>query len=185
MLLIIYSSFLIALADIFSITTLTLTFMRFQAGVASLKWICIQGFLGLILAIIFSYIISLFLKYHLDLVLRNVTTIEQLDEKRGNPMQFSFDMGREWNWNFVFGKNQWLWFIPYDQGSAAPIGDGTVFMKQNLIDKSSSKDEENFYQNDVYDQASWQNDENFNDPLNLQNEFYTSKNNPLSQNLVI
>ncbi len=70
-------------------------------------------------------------------------------------MQYSYDMGREWNWNFVFGKNHWLWFLPYDQGIAGPIGDGTVFMKQNLVDKSSSKDEENYYQADVYDQASW------------------------------
>ena len=38
-------------------------------------------------------------------------------------------MGKEWNWNFVFGKNKFLWFVPYDQGPGGPIGDGTVFMK--------------------------------------------------------
>lgn len=97
-------------------------------------------------------------------------------------MQYSYDMGREWNWNFVFGKNKFFWFLPVDYGTGGPIGDGTVFMKQNLVEVSSKEGE--FYQGDVYDQASWQDEENFNDPLNLQNQFYASKN-PLSQNLMI
>lgn len=38
-------------------------------------------------------------------------------------------MGTEWNWNFVFGKNELLWYLPFDKGLAGPIGDGTVFIK--------------------------------------------------------
>jgi len=45
---------------------------------------------------------------------KNITTIEQLDEKRGNIRDYNYDMGREWNWNFVFGKSKLYWFIPYD-----------------------------------------------------------------------
>ncbi len=38
------------------------------------------GFIGLIAAIVFSFLIYKFLKYHLELVSKNTTTIEQLDE---------------------------------------------------------------------------------------------------------
>lgn len=42
------------------------------------------GFLGLIGAAVFSFLIYKFLKYHMELVAKNMTTIEQLDEQRGN-----------------------------------------------------------------------------------------------------
>lgn len=38
------------------------------------------GFIGLIAAVVFSFLIYKFLKYHLELVSKNTTTIEQLDE---------------------------------------------------------------------------------------------------------
>lgn len=52
-------------------------------------------------------------------------------------------MGLEWNWCFVFGKQKLLWFIPYCQGDAGPIGDGTFFMKQQNANKKISQQDFN------------------------------------------
>lgn len=85
---------------------------------------------GLVLSFVFTFLILKFFNYHLELVSKNITTIEQLDEQRGNTAEFNYDMGTEWNWNFVFGRSKFLWFVPIDQGIAGPVGDGTIFMKQ-------------------------------------------------------
>lgn len=64
-----------------------------------------------------------------------MTTIEHLDEKRGNVRDYNYDMGKDWNWNFVFGKNKTCWFFPYNEGDAGSTGDGTVFIKHESSKK--------------------------------------------------
>lgn len=49
-----------------------------------------------------------------------MTTIEHLDEKRGNPRDINYDMGKEWNWKSVFGKSAFLYYLPIDKGEGAP-----------------------------------------------------------------
>jgi len=70
-----------------------------------------------------------FYKFHLNLVLDNFTTIENLDREIGEKSKF--DMGRLRNWEQVFGKNPWLWFIPIWHASARPVGDGVRWRMQH------------------------------------------------------
>ena len=77
-------------------------------------WHFIFGIIGFGFAIVFCYIVIMFIRYHFDLVAKNMTTIEHLDEKRGNVRDYNYDMGKEWNWSFVFGKNKTCWFFPYN-----------------------------------------------------------------------
>ena len=124
----------------------------------------------------------MFLQYHFDLVDRNMTTIEHLDEKRGNIKDYNYDMGKEWNWQSVFGKKKACYYLPLDEGEAAPHGDGTVFMKQTLVDKKSDHEEEAYYEDNNYDNDNWDDDSQFADPLNNKHREISAKRNPLQQN---
>ena len=61
-------------------------------------------------------IMTAFLNFHIDLVNRNSTTIENLEEKKSGPSQVSYDIGKEFNWMQVMGKNKGLWWLPYFGG---------------------------------------------------------------------
>lgn len=74
----------------------------------------IIGLIGYVLILIFFFIMLAFMWYHFKLVDTNMTTIEHLDEKRGNISNVTYDMGRDFNWKFVFGNTKACWFIPYD-----------------------------------------------------------------------
>lgn len=43
-----------------------------------------------------------------------MTTIEHLDEKRGNVREYNYDGGAEFNWQQVFGKKSACYFVPYN-----------------------------------------------------------------------
>ncbi len=80
MLLIIYSSIEILMADIISIIQYIKVILHSRRINVYNKLNLSLGFIGLIAAIVFSFLIYKFLKYHLELVSKNTTTIEQLDE---------------------------------------------------------------------------------------------------------
>ena len=120
----------------------------------------------------------MFLSYHFDLVSKNKTTIEHLDEKSGNIKDCNYDMGHEWNWQSVSGKTRACYYLPFDEGEAAPNGDGTVFMKQYLTEKKSIQDEEEAYYEDQNDD-NWDDDSKFADPLNNKHREITKQSNPL------
>jgi len=80
-----------------------------------------------------------FYKFHLKLVLDNFTTIENLDREEG--AKWKFNMGRLRNWEQVFGKNPWLWFIPIWHASARPVGDGVRWrMHYTQVSSDDEKD---------------------------------------------
>lgn len=80
---------------------------------------------GLGFSAVGAYIMYGFVSYHYALVRENKTTIDEMDKKRGNtPTDYNY--GPELNYKFVFGNHKICWPIPYDQGMAAPLGDGVV-----------------------------------------------------------
>ena len=94
-----------------------------------------------------------------------------MDEKRGQG-GISYDMGSEYNWKMVFGKNKALWWLPITTGDGAPLGDGVVI---NKIETSFSamKDIESAVEDE---------DKNaFNDPLNDRyDRIQNQRGNPLA-----
>ena len=70
-----------------------------------------------------SILMTMFLKFHINLALTNKTTIENLD-KKGAEYTSIYDIGNMNNWQQIFGRNKWLWPFPVFMGSGKPLGDG-------------------------------------------------------------
>ena len=89
---------------------------------------------ALVLNCIIFVTILLFLKFHIDLILRNYTTLETLELKRqskdADKVQSEYDIGKYYNWTQVFGKNSWTWWLPVFLGSSGPSGDGVIWPKR-------------------------------------------------------
>lgn len=68
-------------------------------------------------------LMTMFLKFHINLALTNKTTIENLD-KKGKDYTSMYDVGPTLNWQQIFGRNRWLWAFPVYMGSGKPLGDG-------------------------------------------------------------
>lgn len=84
-----------------------------------------------------------FIAFHWDLVERNSTTLENLEEKRsGQSVGNMYDQGSEFNWAQVMGKNKALWLIPYIGKAGNPNGDGVVFPSKGSERDSSIMDYE-------------------------------------------
>jgi hypothetical protein len=52
----------------------------------------------------------MFVNFHIQLILKNSTTIENMDKKLKST--FPYNNGVEINLLQVFGKNKWLWLLP-------------------------------------------------------------------------
>lgn len=80
------------------------------------------SFIGVELcSVFFTVILTAFLRFHLRLVLQNLTTIENLEK---NEVRHNYSAGPMQNWCQVFGANPWLWFLPIFGKSGKPAGDG-------------------------------------------------------------
>jgi len=69
------------------------------------------GFMTLMSTILtgaFGVTLLFFLGFHVKLICAGQTTLEVTFAHDNNP----FDNGRRRNWEAVFGKNPWLWFLP-------------------------------------------------------------------------
>jgi hypothetical protein len=76
-----------------------------------------------------SFVLLKFAKFHISLVLRNSTTIEQLDKRLAG----NFDLGYQDNWRQVFGSNPWLWPLPWYGKSGKPAGDGVNWLVEPIV----------------------------------------------------
>lgn len=80
----------------------------------------------------FGIVIIIFFKFHLELVLQNSSTLDNLEKAR-NPDQVAakniYDVGSYENWLQVFGTNAWLWPFPMFGESGKPRGDGVDWKK--------------------------------------------------------
>mgnify|MGYP002475300665 FL=1 len=83
------------------------------------------------LDLMLSVVLSLFFKFHLKLLFRNSTTIENMDKKT-QQRQNTYDKGPKSNWEQVFGRNPWLWFLPMHGASGKPIGDGVIWNQEQV-----------------------------------------------------
>ena len=72
-------------------------------------------------------LMTFFFKFHVQLMISNKTTIENLD-KKGKQYKSTFDVGMWRNIYQVFGTNKWLWLFPVFCGSGKPEGDGIYWL---------------------------------------------------------
>lgn len=168
-------------ACVYPIVMLLISVIRGDKGKI---WQLVLAGVGYILLWVFVFIIWAFVKYHYELINKNMTTIEQLDEKRGNISTVSYDMGNDFNWKFVLGANKAFWWLPIDTGIGAPMGDGVVISKketEHAHGPAANEGEFNYDELDNVNDNKW-NDEGGNDPLN-QHGNNLGVNNPLSQPL--
>jgi hypothetical protein len=78
----------------------------------------------------FFIVIVMFCKFHMELVLGNSTTLDNLERQR-NPASTGanvYDLGSYENFVQVFGTNVWMWPWPMFAGSL-PKGDGVLWKK--------------------------------------------------------
>ena len=66
------------------------------------------------------------MKFHIELILGNKTTIEYIEHK-GEHFESVYDISPLHNWRQVFGYNQLLWFFPVFCASGHPVGDGVYW----------------------------------------------------------
>ncbi|CAG9329296.1 unnamed protein product [Blepharisma stoltei] len=79
-----------------------------------------------LLSALLSVMLTLFMKFHIKLILTNSTTIEQMDKKAVNRIGI-YNKGTWRNWIQVFGQNPWLWLLPMTGATGKQIGDGVVW----------------------------------------------------------
>ena len=154
----------------------------FQGNISYLAF-AIIACVGYLMLFPFIYIIYQFISYHYELIEKNMTTLEQLDEKRGNISNVSYDMGSDFNWKFVLGANKFFWWLPLDTGSGAPMGDGVVISKKEVEGDGKKPENEGEFNYDELDEdvnKDWNNDD-MNNPLNKHLD--TISKNPLKNNL--
>ena len=95
---------------------------------------------GFSLNLLLTLTITLFLKFHVKLVLSNSTTIDNMDKKNASKPNL-YDKGSKLNWYQVFGKNKCLWFLPITGVSGKPIGDGVIWTQENNNEEEAPSNE--------------------------------------------
>lgn len=140
----------------------------------------IFGNIAAVQIIALGSIMCVFLDFHRQLIDKNSSTLENLEEKKQGPLSVSYDMGSEFNWCQVMGKNKWLWPIPYIGSEGKPNGDGVVFPKK----ESNRRDSTYELQENEYDNNDYRNDRNedgFENPLADYADKYQKSMVPVNQ----
>lgn len=91
---------------------------------------------------VFSIIICMFFKFHLNLVLINSTTIESLDKEHKAENE-KFNCGKYINWVQVFGSDILFWFLPIPCRAGAPEGDGLTWPTNETLKSNSAMEMNN------------------------------------------
>uniref|UniRef100_A0A0D6R0X1 S-acyltransferase n=1 Tax=Araucaria cunninghamii TaxID=56994 RepID=A0A0D6R0X1_ARACU len=79
-------------------------------GSSQISEIYAPTFLGFVLNVAFALSVLGFIIMHISLVASNTTTIEACERKTDSKV--SYDLGRKKNFEQVFGKEKFYWFIP-------------------------------------------------------------------------
>merc|ERR1719261_2198122 len=88
-------------------------------------WFCITTTLVIMMwcmCLLLVCTLTNFLKFHMNLVMDNYTTIENLEREEG--AKSKFDIGKRRNWEQVFGASRALWWLPVHTHASRPVGDG-------------------------------------------------------------
>lgn len=93
---------------------------HFPSGyvVAEYIYVCVM----LCVSIILIFALVPFSKFHISLVLRNSTTVENMDIRNRDVNRY--DLGATRNIEQVFGVNPFCWLAPCHSYSSRPVGDG-------------------------------------------------------------
>merc|ERR1719191_1653658 len=94
----------------------------YDGGIAELRFTDFVIASAYLLTSLLVCTLTNFLKFHMNLVLDNYTTIENLEREEG--AKSKFDIGKRRNWEQVFGASRWLWWLPLHTQASRPIGDG-------------------------------------------------------------
>ncbi|KAL4466515.1 hypothetical protein ABPG72_000722 [Tetrahymena utriculariae] len=119
----------------------------------------------------FSIIIFNFFLFHYRLIARNMTTLENLDRERNKePLNApsKYDLGFKYNWEQVFGKNQYLWPFPIFGESGKPAGDGVTYRHCNEVQEQNVEMKE---KSDVSKKTNDQFEEDNDHDLQMQKNF--------------
>lgn len=88
--------------------------------------------IGLLIQLVFFGVISTFFKFHVDLVLSNSSTLDNLERERNpNAGPNVYDISPYENFTQVFGTSSCLWPFPINVQSAQK-GNGVAWQKNNL-----------------------------------------------------
>jgi palmitoyltransferase ZDHHC2/15/20 len=69
--------------------------------------------IGFLVQIAFFIVITMFFKFHVELVLSNSSTLDNLERQRNpNAGPNAYDVGSYENFTQVFGTNTCVWFLP-------------------------------------------------------------------------
>lgn len=128
--------------------------IRFHLSLVLLRTVVLIGYAA---NFVFSIVITMFLQFHIKLVINNSTTIESLD-KYNKEENARYNIGFYNNWIQVFGSSKLHWFLPIVCKAGAPDGDGLTWKtnenyenfeqtKGKMCDKDNQeKDRENNYE---------------------------------------
>ncbi|CBZ56291.1 hypothetical protein NCLIV_067160 [Neospora caninum Liverpool] len=97
------------------------------AAVLKYVYVCLMLFFSMVL--IFALIP--FSRFHLNLVLKNSTTIENMDV--ANRDRNRYDLGVSRNIEQVFGSNPCCWFVPAQFAANRPVGDGVRWNMHYMV----------------------------------------------------
>lgn len=111
-----YFVLLTFLPEAYSIISLMLESGTFH--LQDLKFLAIS-----LLVLLFCIILTKFTAFHVKLVAKNSTTIESLE----NNYNYCYSISAYRNFTQVFGKNPWIWFLPFYGKSGKPGGDGILW----------------------------------------------------------
>ena len=102
---------------------------EFQIVINTIK----TNYLGFVIIIInyiptvvITFLFGKFVAYHIKLVLTNSSTIESLDTENKDKYK-KFCLSPKENFEQVFGKNKFYWFLPVNIEQAKPVGDGLLW----------------------------------------------------------
>lgn len=86
------------------------------------------------MAIVFvlTFLNTMFFKFHVNLVLINMTTIESLDVENSKKNRFGLCLIE--NWEQVFGTSRLYWFFPVISEKGLPKGDGLIWKTNSFVE---------------------------------------------------
>lgn len=88
--------------------------------------------ISMLMQIGFFIAIIMFFKFHVELVLSNSSTLDNLERRRNNNVGPNvYNLGSYENFVQVFGTNVWMWPFPIF-GSSPPKGDGVLWRRNEL-----------------------------------------------------
>ena len=122
--------------------------MNFKDKINYTFFIKVYEIINGIIFLFLTYINFEFFKFHIKLLINNITTIENLDQE--NKKSNKYDIGYYNNFKQVMGKNKLFWFLPWNNSDGYPIGDGLNWPLNELGDIMIDMKSKNNSNNKIY-----------------------------------